>query len=91
LRSEPEAGSWRLVLDGTRCDGYGMCALRCPELVTLDRRGYAGVERGAITSRLTLRHARRAVAGCPRGALSLTRRESSHAGRSNLVEEKEVR
>lgn len=62
---------WRLVLDGARCDRHGICALRCPELVTLDERGYAGVGGGEITSRRILRRARSAVAGCPEGALAL--------------------
>ena len=63
--------SWTLALDGTRCDGHGICALHCPDLVTLDEWGYAGVERSVIESRALMRRARRAVAACPERALSL--------------------
>ena len=63
--------NWTLTLDGTRCDGHGICALHCPDLVTLDEWGYAGVERTVIDSRALMRRARRAVAACPERALSL--------------------
>jgi ferredoxin len=66
---------WRLVLDGTRCDGHGICTLRCPELITLDGHGYAGVVPGEVPSRRALRRARRAVAGCPGRALALVQAE----------------
>jgi len=64
-------GRWALRLDGTRCDAHGLCVLRCPELVTLDERGFAGVEPGAISGKRLLRKARRAAAGCPERALAV--------------------
>ncbi len=66
--SEPD-GRLALQLDATRCDGHGICALRCPELVSLDQWGYAAVPDGAIATPRTLRRARRAAAACPAGAL----------------------
>lgn len=67
----PPAGPVRLVLDMARCDGHGICALRCPELIALDRFGFAGVADDVISDPALLRRARRAVAGCPEGALSV--------------------
>ena len=61
----------RLVVDMARCDGHGICALRCPELVALDQWGYARVEAQAVFRRGAVRRARRAVAACPARALSL--------------------
>ncbi|HUY21588.1 MAG TPA: ferredoxin [Acidimicrobiales bacterium] len=60
----------RLVVDAARCDGHGICALRCPELVTLDEWGYAGVDPGTVPDGRVLRRARRAAAACPAQALS---------------------
>lgn len=61
--------SERLVVDPVACDGYGYCAELAPEVVRLDEWGYpvvggtlGGAERDA---------ARRAVAQCPRRALTI--------------------
>jgi ferredoxin len=62
---------WNLVVDGTLCDGHGICVLHCPDLVTLDEWGYAGVEKELIGTAAQLRRARRAVAACPERALAL--------------------
>jgi ferredoxin len=60
----------RLVVDGTACDGHGVCAELFPEHVTLDRWGYPLLEGAEIPPRLQ-EHADRAVASCPRLALHL--------------------
>lgn len=70
----------RLALDGTRCDGHGICALRCPERIALDQWGYAVVADDPIVEPRTLARARRAAAACPAGALVLLAPASS-AGR----------
>jgi len=62
---------WKLVIDGTLCDGHGICVLHCPDLVTLDEWGYAGVEKNLIDTPAQMRRARRAVAACPGKALAL--------------------
>jgi ferredoxin len=62
---------WKLVVDGTLCDGHGICVLHCPDLVTLDEWGYAGVEKDLIDTAGLMRRARRAVAACPEKALAL--------------------
>ena len=82
LRFEPVAHQpveWELRLDGTRCDAHGICALLCPELVTLDRWGFAGVRSGPIVGRTLLRQARRAVSACPEQALALVPRSTAPA------------
>ncbi|MDA8268206.1 MAG: ferredoxin [Actinomycetota bacterium] len=61
----------RLVVDAARCDGHGICVLRCPELVSLDRFGFAAVDGAVIAAAAVLRRARRAVAACPEGALAI--------------------
>ncbi len=63
----------RLVVDAARCDGHGICALRCPDLVALDQWGFARVDGRDVVERVVVRRARRAVAACPAGALSLVR------------------
>ena len=63
--------TWRLEVDGGRCDRHGICAVCCPERIELDEWGFAIVSREAISAASTLRRARRAVAACPAGALSL--------------------
>ena len=54
------------------CDGYGQCAELLPEVVTLDEWGYPMVAAASIGEELEP-VARRAVAMCPRLALSLER------------------
>jgi len=60
----------KLRLDPIRCDGYGQCAELLPEAVTLDEWGYPMIAGTPIDGRLE-QEARRAVAMCPRLALSL--------------------
>lgn len=78
--------STRLVLDAAACDGHGICALCCPERLGLDRWGYPQVSADPLASPRLLAKARRAVAACPEGALSLepvpddgTPRRAAHA------------
>jgi ferredoxin len=61
----------RLVLDETKCDGHGICTLRCPELISIDEWGYAVVSSEPIVRRRTLTHATRAMRACPESALTL--------------------
>jgi ferredoxin len=60
----------RLVVDRIACDGSGICHELFPERITLDDWGYPMVDDGLITG-ADARHARRAVAACPRLALKL--------------------
>ncbi len=61
----------RLAIDATRCDGHGICMLRCPERIGLDEWGFAIVDRSPIEEPTLRRRAGRAVAACPEGALRL--------------------
>lgn len=61
----------RIVVDGTKCDGHGICALILPELFSLDTWGYAALESGPIDDPRILARAQRAVHACPAGALTL--------------------
>ncbi|HEY5112027.1 MAG TPA: ferredoxin [Acidimicrobiales bacterium] len=60
-----------IVVDGSRCDGHGICALVMPERISLDAWGYADVDGDPIEDRRTLARAKRAVNACPVRALAL--------------------
>jgi ferredoxin len=62
---------WRLALDPAVCDGHGICALRCPDRISLDEWGYALVDGTVIDDHRVLRRAHRAAAACPAGALTV--------------------
>ncbi|MFF4011275.1 ferredoxin [Streptomyces sp. NPDC001717] len=58
----------KLLLDSTRCQGYGLCQEPAPELIELDEWGYAkvialGVPPGGEEA------ARACAASCPNSAL----------------------
>jgi ferredoxin len=64
----------RLHIDWTRCQARGLCMELVPELLTADDWGYplsrSGDAAPAVPAALSA-HATRAVAECPRLALSL--------------------
>jgi ferredoxin len=62
----------RIEVDWTRCDGHGLCARLLPERITLDEWGFPVVEGDPGVDPRLERHARRAVAACPRLALRLS-------------------
>lgn len=61
----------RIVVDGSRCDGRGICALILPERISLDRWGYASIDNEPIQDPRTLARAKRAAHACPAQALAL--------------------
>jgi ferredoxin len=67
--------SKHIRVDPILCDGFGQCAELLPELIELDEWGYPIVSDAAIPASLEP-EARRAVAMCPRLALSLERRRA---------------
>ncbi len=69
---ETSSNSLRLVVDGTRCDGHGICALILPDLISLDAWGYAAIEDSRVDGRANVARARRAVRACPVDALTLS-------------------
>jgi ferredoxin len=64
-----------LVVDPIACDGQGLCAELFPEGVRTDPWGFPIITAGEIPEEL-LEHAERAVARCPRLALSLVERRT---------------
>lgn len=76
-RTSREDFASQLALDETKCDGHGICTMRCPELISLDDWGYAVISDEAIVERVTIARARRAVRSCPEGALELREIEVS--------------
>ena len=65
MKSEPS-----LILDPIACDGHGLCAELFPERIRLDDWGFPIVDREPVSRGLE-KHARRAVAECPKRALRL--------------------
>jgi ferredoxin len=66
----------RLHIDWTRCDGRGLCTELLPSLLDRDDWGYPLARdrtREPVVPKRALPNARRAVARCPRLALSLVR------------------
>jgi ferredoxin len=61
----------RITVDGSKCDGHGICALVMPERISLDMWGYADIDGEPIEDKRTLARARRAVSACPVRALAL--------------------
>ncbi len=62
----------RLRVDWVSCDGQGLCAELLPEAITMDEWGYPLVDERPLARELEPL-AKRAVAACPRLALSLER------------------
>jgi ferredoxin len=61
----------RLRVNPILCEAVGYCAEIVPELISVDDWGYPVVDKQPIQADALLRHARRAVATCPRLALLL--------------------
>lgn len=62
----------KLYLDSTRCQGYGLCQEKAPDLVELDEWGYAAVPEPAVPGGAA-GDARAAVDVCPAQALRLAK------------------
>ena len=62
----------KLLLDSTRCQGYGLCQEPAPELIDLDEWGYAQV-RSTEVPQGDEDAAEAAVAICPNSALRLVK------------------
>lgn len=69
-RKRAQLKQLRLVVDPIACDGHGLCAELLPERIGLDEWGYPILARDPIGPALE-KHARRAVAACPKLALAL--------------------
>lgn len=71
----------RVVVDATKCDGHGICVLRCPQVFSLDAWGFVGLESAEPLSGPVLRKARSAAAACPERALSIVEARDAKAPR----------
>lgn len=60
----------RVAIDWVACDGRGVCADLLPERIERDEWGYPVIDRTPVSGSVE-RHARRAVAACPKLALRL--------------------
>ncbi|MER6061198.1 ferredoxin [Streptomyces sp. NPDC001792] len=63
----------KLLLDSTRCQGYGLCQEPAPELIDLDEWGYAQVLVRDLPPGGAEAAAEAAVAACPNSALRLAK------------------
>jgi ferredoxin len=64
-------GEIRLVVNGSKCDGHGICALVMPERISLDTWGYANVDSSSLEDGRLIARACRVVRACPAHALTL--------------------
>ncbi|MFD5856871.1 ferredoxin [Streptomyces chartreusis] len=62
----------KLLLDSTRCQGYGLCQEPAPELIDLDEWGYAQLRVTEVAPG-DREAAEAAVAACPNSALRLVK------------------
>ncbi|MER5573329.1 ferredoxin [Streptomyces massasporeus] len=62
----------KLLLDSTRCHGYGLCQEPAPELIELDEWGYARLRPSDVPDG-DEDAAEAAVAACPNSALRLAK------------------
>ena len=61
----------KIDVDGTKCQGYGLCAEIAPDLFDLDDFGYAAATGDGPLHDPQLEPARRAAAECPAAAVRL--------------------
>lgn len=67
--------SKHLVVDPTKCDGVGICAIKASHLIALDDWGFPIVDDSPLTPKLE-REALRALRACPKRALLIVERDS---------------
>lgn len=60
----------RVIVERSRCCGYGLCAQLCPDVYKLDENGLVFVESDLIPAELE-EEAREGAAACPAEALIL--------------------
>ncbi len=61
----------RVAVDLSRCRGHGICSLLLAARIDLDDWGFPIVDQLPLDADLLEQRARRAIAACPRKALSL--------------------
>ena len=68
MSTQGKTPTLRVVVDRSRCCGYGLCAQLCPEVYKLDENGLVFVESEFIPGGLE-EEAREGAAACPAEAL----------------------
>lgn len=68
MSSSEKSAALRVIVDRSRCCGYGLCAQLCPEVYKLDENGLVYVESESIPSGLE-EEAMEGAAACPAEAL----------------------
>lgn len=72
-----------MVVDGSKCDGHGICALVFPARVSLDTWGFADVDSTFMSDEHEIARGRRVVRACPAGALTLVADPAGSSGPSS--------
>ena len=62
--------SWRLVVDPERCQGHNRCHALAPDLITVDKLGFASAAADRVPPG-AIEQARLAVRNCPEFAIRL--------------------
>jgi ferredoxin len=78
----------KILIDPVACDAYGYCAELLPEAIDLDEWGYPIVAGRPLASSLR-GAARRAVAACPRRAITLIEQGEDPVFLSRTEDERE--
>lgn len=68
MSSNGKSAAFRVIVDRSRCCGYGLCAQLCPEVYKLDENGLVFVESENIPEGLE-EEAKEGAAACPAEAL----------------------
>ena len=68
MSTQGKSPTLRVVVDRSRCCGYGLCAQLCPEVYKLDENGLVYVESEFIPGGLE-EEAKEGAAACPAEAL----------------------
>ena len=64
-----------LLIDPTKCDGVGICAIKAPDLIQMDVWGFPIIESAPLTDD-TKKQAKKALRACPKKALLIIEREN---------------
>lgn len=68
-------GALRVIVDRSRCCGYGLCAQICPQVYKLDTDGLVYLDSDAVPAGLE-EEAREGAAACPAEAITIE--ENTH-------------
>jgi ferredoxin len=64
--------SHRVHVDSEKCQGHNRCTVFAPELFDIDDMGLSSERGDGVVATELIDQARRAVANCPEGAITMT-------------------